>query len=552
MNKYSFFNRAVRIWPQHPHDYQHHDRNAEFLKEFGQKGSRYLDDITVNDLGLEKVYAEIDRTYTAPGSNVLWNILRDPLTDELDLEQRSRHIEAFRKNRDLRERAQGILCTCGYEVLSDYRLPLLSQYSISPKSIALMSLLGLLLTAAILYSIATRSIENALYTVLPLLLINGLYGGIVERREDQAELRKIKGLRTKGGIAFHMASLMNLMGVLQAGVAIAKDPELSDVSLGVREHLSAARPLHDSFRIFSWLERINFLDYLAQLFLLKHILYYKTQAKLQKDNGKLRQFVWAVGYLDALVSVAAYQDHLAEEGQIFCAPKFIQGDASLSIKDGVHPLVDGCVPNSIELHREGLILTGSNMSGKSTFMRVLGINACLAQTLCLARCRKYEGSLFRILSSIDPEDDTISGKSYFMAEAQAVLRIVKVLEDGVPTLCILDEMFRGTNPLERISASVAILDFIQRQNCILVLATHDRDIIGLVKNPFQLGYFTETVDSDGLTFDYRLRSGINETSNAIRILDVIGYPKSITDQAKALIRSDQTLVDYTFQKPHTH
>lgn len=540
----SFYKRALETWPGRPHDFQHYDRNDVFMAEFGVRGPYHLDPITIEDLGLEDVYADVDRTYTSPGANVLWNIMTDPLSDPLELSKRDASVEKLRSDERLRSRAQKIYTDCGYEVLSDYMLPLLTEYSAAPRLLILMTLFGLILLGAILVSIMTRSLETAMITVLPMLLINALLGGWVERREDLSKLRKIKGLKFKGGIAYQMASMMNLMSVFKAGVRLFEEPELAEMSPGIRENIKSVKPLLDNFRIFSLLARVDLLDYLAQVFLFKQVLYYRTQARLKKDNANLRRFVWAVGYVDALLSVAAYRDNLDQYGETWTQPTLGGLQAHLNLVDGVHPLVEDCVPNSVELRRQGLILTGSNMSGKSTFMRVLGLNAVMAQTLHMALAKSYEASPFHIMTSIDPGDDVISGKSYFMAEAEAVRRIIEHLDGEIPGLFILDEMFRGTNPTERISASVQIIDYIQDHNCLLILATHDRDIITYARGNFQKFYFTETVGSGGLTFDYRLRPGISGTSNAIRILDLLGYPSVITDGARAMISQELKLADY--------
>ncbi|MFB0959411.1 MAG: hypothetical protein QMB61_10430 [Clostridiaceae bacterium] len=545
----TFLKRAQALWPGRPHDFQHYERNELFMEEFGVKGELALDGITVGDLGLEDVYADVDRTYTSPGANVLWNLMTDPLADPLELARRDAFIERLRQDHRLLGKAQRILTDCGYEVASDYMLPLLTETSVAPGMLRLMSAGGLLLLGTIVFSLITRSMENAMMLVLPVIMINAVLGGVVERKEDQSKVRRIKGLQFKGGIAFHMASMMNLMNVFRAGVRLAQEPELAELSPGIREHLPAVRPLIDSFRIFSWLARVDLLDYIAQLFLVKHVLYYRTQSRLRQDNDRLRRFVWAVGYVDALVSVAAYRDHLDQYGECWTRPVLAGQSARLKLVDGVHPLVEDCVPNSIELTSQGMILTGSNMSGKSTFMRVLGLNAILAQTLHMALASSYEASPFRIMSSIDPGDDVITGKSYFMAEAEAVLRIIGSADSEFPGLYILDEMFRGTNPTERISASVRIIDYLQARNCLLILATHDRDIIRYATGNFRKCYFTETVESQGLTFDHKLRVGTSGTSNAIRILDLLGYPLEITEGARAMVREEMTLLDYQMD-PH--
>jgi len=149
----------------------------------------------------------------------------------------------------------------------------------------------------------------------------------------------------------------------------------------------------------------------------------------------------------------------------------------------------------------------------------------------------YKTSYFNIISSISPSDDITKGKSYYLAEAEAVLRIINSLNDKVSTLCIIDEIFRGTNPLERTSASLEILRYIINKNAIPVVATHDLEIAELVGDQYQCYYFSEDVDEEnGLKFDYKMKKGISPTRNAIKLLKYLKYPSIITENADERIR----------------
>lgn len=196
-------------------------------------------------------------------------------------------------------------------------------------------------------------------------------------------------------------------------------------------------------------------------------------------------------------------------------------------------MLENGIPNTIRLNKKGVVLTGTNMSGKSTFLRMLGVNILLAQTFNFTVASKYECCFLNIVSSISPNDDISQGKSYYMAEAEAILRIIKSLDKKVPVFCIIDEIFRGTNPVERISSSMSILKYIGETRALTFVATHDRELTDLLKDKYDFYYFSEDVDSNkGLSFDYKLKEGVSKTKNAIKLLDYIGYPKVITDNAR--------------------
>ena len=146
------------------------------------------------------------------------------------------------------------------------------------------------------------------------------------------------------------------------------------------------------------------------------------------------------------------------------------------------------------------------MSGKSTFLRMISTNILLAQTFNFALAHEYEGCFLNVVSSISPKDDIMSGKSYYLAEAESILRIIKASENEIPVFCPIDEIFRGTNPLERISSSAEILNYINKGNGICIVATHDRELSDMLKENYDFYYFSEDVDSKiGLNLIISLR-----------------------------------------------
>ncbi len=163
------------------------------------------------------------------------------------------------------------------------------------------------------------------------------------------------------------------------------------------------------------------------------------------------------------------------------------------------------------------------MSGKSTFLRMLGANIVLAQTMNFVMAKEYEGCFLNIVSSIAPKDDINAGKSYYLAEAESILRIIKALEKDVTVFC---------NPIERISSSAEILSYINERNAIAIVATHDRELTDMLKDEYEFYYFSEDIDDNtGLSFDYKLKKGVSKTRNAIRLLEYIGYPNEIIQKS---------------------
>ena len=196
-----------------------------------------------------------------------------------------------------------------------------------------------------------------------------------------------------------------------------------------------------------------------------------------------------------------------------------------------HPLIEDPVPYSFELNNMGALVTGSNASGKSTFLRTIGINSILSQTLYIALAKNFTSSYFKLLTSIGTTDSIVEGDSYFMAEAKSLRRILDSLSPEQPVLCILDEIFRGTNTAERISAAKEALNYMIERNCCVVAATHDLELTNLVNERYKNYHFRELIEENDIKFDYILRHGPCTTRNAIAILKYLGYPEEIYEKA---------------------
>ena len=154
--------------------------------------------------------------------------------------------------------------------------------------------------------------------------------------------------------------------------------------------------------------------------------------------------------------------------------------------DMKHPLVADAVPNTIAFEAgSGGLITGSNMSGKSTFLRTVGVTAVMAQTLNTCLARTYSAPVLRLRSCIGRADDLVAGKSYYIVEVEALLGLVDSSRSDTAHLYLLDELFRGTNAVERIAAGEAVLRELLRSDRhanlhVVLAATHDVELVDLL------------------------------------------------------------------------
>ena len=199
-----------------------------------------------------------------------------------------------------------------------------------------------------------------------------------------------------------------------------------------------------------------------------------------------------------------------------------------------HPLLAEPVKNSIYTAK-GVLVTGSNASGKSTFLRGMALNALLAQTVHTCTAEGYIAPMYRIFTSMSLRDDLESGESYYMVEIRALKRILdEAARDGSPVLCCVDEVLRGTNTVERIAASAQILKSLQAPKVLCIAATHDIELAELLKGYYGNYHFEEKIEGEDIFFPYRLLSGKAQTRNAIRLLGIMGYEERIIRAAEEM------------------
>jgi hypothetical protein len=254
-------------------------------------------------------------------------------------------------------------------------------------------------------------------------------------------------------------------------------------------------------------------------------------------RNDLLHAVEALAELEVLLSFGAF----AWEQPTACIPT-VRGDTDrLTIRNGYHPLIppDEVIANDLELRlpMRVWIITGSNMSGKSTFLRMVGISALLAHAGSAVPAAEMTLMPLAILTDLRVRDDLGKHESYFLAEVRQVKRILGRSQGGEPLLGLIDEPFRGTNSEERLAAATAVIEALIRGTGFFLVATHDRQVTSLADDRVVSNHhFQETLADDVLSFDFRIRSGPATVRNAIRVLEVEGYPDGVVEAAERIVR----------------
>ena len=188
----------------------------------------------------------------------------------------------------------------------------------------------------------------------------------------------------------------------------------------------------------------------------------------------------------------------------------------------------------------GILVTGSNASGKSTFLKNVAMNAILAQTVYTCTATEYAAPFFKIQTSMALRDDLESKESYYIVEIKSLKRILEESKEEAPLLCIIDEVLRGTNTIERIAASSNILAHLKKPHVLPFAATHDIELSYMLEGAYTNYHFEEEFREDDVEFNYLLKKGRVTTRNAIRLLSMVGYDREIVEESEAAVADFET------------
>lgn len=238
----------------------------------------------------------------------------------------------------------------------------------------------------------------------------------------------------------------------------------------------------------------------------------------ERQYGRcVQDAVYALAELEMLNSFAVLAELRSVCYPVICTK---EQEPYINMQKGYHPLLNQrkTVPNSIQLDASPRVITGSNMSGKTTFLRTIGINAILAYAGAPVCAEYMEISVMRPFTSMRITDDVNQGISTFYAEILRIKEMVEYSSKQRSMLCLIDEIFKGTNSADRIVGAEAVIRKLTKPHIICMISTHDFELCRLADNY----HFEEYYNSEGIQFDYRLRKGMCKTTNALHLLKLAG------------------------------
>ncbi|EEH99374.1 MULTISPECIES: MutS-related protein [Clostridium] len=508
----------ISSWPNAYDSKFDFNKIHKFYYEYGPKSLNEntfhdIDDQTAHDLNVDEVFKKISNCSSTPGEQMLYYILRTPKTNSVELIERNKIIDKFKNDENLRSTIQQIFSNLGKQRKGEIFNLFNTETVVNKSKVLLYNLIALSSVVALVWFI----IDGA--DKIPTFI--GIFA-----------IYMFISLRTASEIEYELTSLQYLGDFIRASKELSKidDPTLKDEIDKIKERVDLFSKIDKkTLFIYSQGALDIFIETINALFLTRIRSYYSIINIIKKNRQELIELYALVGKIEAYISVSSYRTKLKN----YSLPNFTDNKNNLfKTENACHPLLEDGIPNSINLNNKGVILTGSNMSGKSTFMRTLALNMLLAQSIYTCLCDDYNASFFRVMSSLSISDDVLSGTSYYLEECNAVLRILNSLDEEVPAFCIIDEIFKGTNPIERIATSKQILKYIMNRNALSIVATHDLELAETCNDKYLKYYFCEDVDeNEGLIFDFKLKEGICNTGNAIKLLSYLGYPNEIINDS---------------------
>lgn len=477
-----------------------------------------LPDQTWADLNGELLFGLLDATVSRVGQQCLYHRLRSPLADEATLHEFDAAATLLAQQPVARGQAllalDQLTAHEAYylvDLLSGQPLPTLPGARFAP-----LLALGLLTTLLGGFWLPVLWLGTGAFA-----LTNAVFH-FWQRSRIQRGVRPLLqlGRLHRAGRALHRAALplrplQQLAAPLARLGAIVRQVAFFQVEADLQGEVASPALL--------------LLELLKMLLLLDLLVYARCRVAVQQHAPAIRTVFEAVGYVDCALAVASFRQRHAT-----CVPHFGPAVEGIQLQAGYNPLVPGCVPNDLTLAGPGVLLTGSNMAGKTTFMRTLGVNALLAQTIATCPATAYRAPFCRVLTSLSLADSLPTGKSYYLVEAETMRQLLMAC-DAAPGsyLLLLDELFKGTNTQERIAANKAVLAYLQPRSWV-VAATHDGELGALLQSCYVEYHFCETVTAEDWYFDYRLKAGALTTRNAIRLLARLHYPAQVVAAAQAL------------------
>lgn len=472
----------------------------------------YVDDLTWANLEMDQIYMHLNTCQSEAGDIRLYKSLRTLDDGAEALQKRARLCDGLAGDAPLRIGLQTILARIGRHNTGTVQMLTLDAGYLTVKYKRLVFLLAVLpiIFFALIFVNSAVGLMLFVLSLLANLLTSYLF------KNNTSSYSAVFPLATA---VRHSQKLADRM-----------EPIDADLAARIRKSAGALRPFSLPFAVmsFSNAAEVQMLPDFLGVFQLPMLAYFRVVRHLKTYADSIAELYECIGDIDMACAVLSYRASLP----LWCRPEFAQ-EEKLSSLNLYHPMLSEPVANSITMDRS-ILLTGSNASGKSTFIKTVAINCILAQSVLTCSASSFLLRRGGVVSAMAIQDNIFEGDSYFVAEVKALRRMLRTVEGDFHYLFI-DEILRGTNTIERIGASGAFLRYIAGMDCLCIAATHDIELVSIVDERFDLYHFSETVRDKQVSFTYELHKGPVQTRNALLLLEGYEFPQDIVQNARRAV-----------------
>ena len=476
-----------------------------------------LSDKTCKDLDFNELFMFVDRTHSKVGQQYLYQTLRTipksfNHSDERLIGQFSNDLE-FRTSVQLQ--LSELKSNDAYYISTLFQ----NEHQKAPKWFFVTKILSVLSLVSVLLIQVSQQIIFFLFGIFIINMVIHFWN--------------------KRNLHQYLGSIPQLLRLTKVAAELQKDERLAKQNRDLGKSLKALSCIKRRMSFFKLEAKMDndlaalvagIIELFKILFLIEPLFLFGVLKRLNSMRREMDEVFSFVGKIDVLLSVAS----LRKGAPKYCVPNVSAQTKKLCAKNLYHPLLPDCVENNIDIDQKSVLLTGSNMLGKTTFIRTVGINVITGLTLNTCFAVDFEMPRMRIFSAIRISDDLLNDKSYYFEEVLTIKTMLVVGKENTPNLFLLDEIFKGTNTIERISAGKAVLSSLSGGENIVLVSTHDIELADLLYDEYDLYHFSENVNYKTVDFDYRIKDGKLRTRNAIRILEINDYPESIIKEANSI------------------
>lgn len=519
-----FLDKSFGKRPEREYKYEEYARIRYYFDSMTSKNKENIvDDITWNDLSMDNIFMLINHTNSSVGEEYLYNLLRTINFDSEKLKEFDDLSEYFLNNPDKAKNLQYLFMELGRTRSISFFDFIHRLKDVKRKSNIIHYLCMVLgfVTIGMFF-------VNAAIAVVTLIVVFSF--NIYTYYKEKSDVSK------------YFICCKYLEGLIDTAQKIENTelPAIESYRCKIKELRTELKYLNHNMYLISDGNMDGsiasvLLEYIKMLFHVDLIKFNSIVADTVEKLDIIDELYETMGRLEAALAVASFKKQLMDEYGAYAKAEIIRqtGKPSIEFKELYHPMIEEAVKNSMN-REQAVLLTGSNASGKSTFLKTVAINGILAQTIGIACAQSFKMSECLIYSSMALRDDLESNESYYIVEIKSLKRILDVAADGRrAVMCFIDEVLRGTNTVERIAASSVILEKLSHMNTVCFAATHDIELTKLMESSYENYHFEEEVVRDDVLFNYRLKTGPATTRNAIKLLKVIGYDSEVIKNASS-------------------